>query len=226
MLNSLFNSFDNIVVFDVETTGFDSKRDEIIEIAVLKVVNEQNVPVVESEYCSLIRLTPNRSLPSAITNLTGISEQQLQEDGVSKDSACAKVLEVLNCQKLLLVAYNAQFDLSFLYHFLSRQDKAGVLKDVKMLDVLTVYRDRRPYPHKLSDAAQAYSLGSGGAHRALDDARVTFELLCAMGEETDDLARYVNLFGYNPKYGISGSKISSVKYLPQGYYRTNKLYEE
>jgi DNA polymerase-3 subunit epsilon len=46
-----------------------------------------------------------------------------------------------------------------------------------------------------------------------------------MWKEMDDLVHYVNLFGYNPKYGVSGSKISSVKYLPQGYERTKRLYE-
>jgi len=94
-----------------------------------------------------------------------------------------------------------------------------------MLDVLTVYRDRKPYPHKLIDAVKMYSLDTNNTHRALDDARVTFRLLCEMGKEFDDLERYVNLFGYNPKYGVSGPKISSVKYLPQGYYRFKKLYE-
>jgi DNA polymerase-3 subunit epsilon len=44
------------------------------------------------------------------------------------------------------------------------------------------------------------------------------ELECA------DLEKYVNLFGYNPKYGISGNKISSVRYLPQDYNTAKKLY--
>jgi len=33
MINSLFNRYDNIIVFDIETTGFDPKKDEIIEVA-------------------------------------------------------------------------------------------------------------------------------------------------------------------------------------------------
>jgi DNA polymerase-3 subunit epsilon len=46
-----------------------------------------------------------------------------------------------------------------------------------------------------------------------------------MGKEEDNLHHYVNLFGYNPKYGISGQKISSVRYLPQKYDSIKKLYE-
>lgn len=225
MLKSLFNSFENIIIFDVETTGLDPKQDEIIEIALLKVVNRQESTLVENEYDMLVKLAPDKRLPDNITNMTGITDQQLQSEGVGKDKVCGVITDILSCKNPLLVAYNAHFDLSFLYYFLHRFNKAAALKNAKMYDVLTVYKDRRPYPHKLSDAANMYSLDMQSSHRALGDARITFELLCEMGKESDDLERYVNLFGYNPKYGVSGSKISSVTYLPQGYDAVNKLYE-
>ena len=41
----------------------------------------------------------------------------------------------------------------------------------------------------------------------------------------DDLDRYVNLFGYNPKYGIPSPRIGSVRYAPQPYERCMLLYE-
>ena len=132
---------------------------------------------------------------------------------------------MLSHQELLLAAYNAHFDLSFLYFFLITFQQEACLKNLKLLDVLTIYKDRRPYPHKLSDAAVAYGLGSPDAHRALNDVNTTFELLCKMGEEPDDLERYVNLFGYNPKYGVSGQKISSVRYLPQSFNVKSPLYD-
>ena len=55
------------------------------------------------------------------------------------------------------------------------------------------------------------------SHRAIDDVRATVEVLRAMETERDDLERYVDLFGYSSKYGISGPRIASVRYLPQGY---------
>ena len=225
MLASLFNHFDNTLILDIETTGFDAKKDEVIEVALLHIASKLNQPIVEDELNFLIKLTSGKSLPANITNLTGITEQQLLSEGIPKEKACAKLTEKLSCHKPLIVAFNAQFDLSFLYYFLHSFGKAGELKNAKMLDALTVYRDRKPYPHKLSDAAQDYVLESKNSHRALDDARLTFELLCALGEESDDLERYVNLFGYNPKYGVSGQKISSVRYLPQKYDSDMKLYE-
>ena len=51
-----------------------------------------------------------------------------------------------------------------------------------------------------------------------------YELLAAMDEERPDLAEYLNLFGYNPRYGVSGPKIASVHYLPQGYDNAQPLY--
>ena len=36
-----------------------------------------------------------------------------------------------------------------------------------------------------------------------------------MQAERADLGRYVDLFGYSPKYGVSGPRIGSVRYLPQ-----------
>ena len=46
-----------------------------------------------------------------------------------------------------------------------------------------------------------------------------------MEREKDDLLRYVNLFGYHPKFGVDGKPISSVTYKPQPYEATKPLYE-
>ena len=64
------------------------------------------------------------------------------------------------------------------------------------------------------------------SHRAIDDVRATVEVLRAMEAERDDLASYIDLFGYSRKYGVSGTRISSVRYVPQGYHETQKLYEK
>jgi DNA polymerase-3 subunit epsilon len=45
-----------------------------------------------------------------------------------------------------------------------------------------------------------------------------------MEKEKADLERYVNLFGYNPKFGIDGKAIGSVTYKPQPYNSTKALY--
>ena len=46
-----------------------------------------------------------------------------------------------------------------------------------------------------------------------------------MEKERDDLECYVNLFGYNAKYGVEGKPIGTVTYKPQGYEPLTPLYE-
>lgn len=221
MLDTLFARYSRIVVLDTETTGIDCRKDEIIELAAVSLTPNG----VEREMDDLIRLRAGRRLPPVIVELTGITEQMLQENGVEKLAAAQKFVSFLRQDKTLVVAYNAQFDLCFLYYFLSAHGMADALKGVEMLDAMTVYKDRRPYPHKLKNAIESYGVLTQNTHRAVDDAKATYELLLEMEKEENDLYRYINLFGYNAKYGVSGPRISSVRYLPQGSKGVGKLYE-
>ena len=224
METGLWSAFDRIVVFDTETTGIEFGQDEIIELGAVAVS-----PAGEEDSMDLlIRLSPGRTLPPFITQLTGITPEQLEREGVEKAAACETFCRLLGGgERTLLAAYNAQFDLNFLYHFLRPFGQVEVLRAPRFLDVLTVYRDRRDYPHKLSDAIAAYGLEEQAvnSHRAVDDARAAAALLAAMAAERDDLERYVDLFGYPPKYGVSGRRIGSVTYRPQSYQRVRPLYE-
>ena len=222
MLDSLFTQFDRIVVLDTETTGINCKKDEIIELAAAGVGPEG----VRDELDLFIRLSEGRTLPPMITQLTGITPQQLEREGVEKCEAAAQFAAAISHPNTLLVAYNAQFDLCFLYYFLARLELADALRGVKMLDAMTVYKDRRQYPHKLQNAVDAYGVPTQNTHRAVDDAKAALEVLEAMAHEEDDLLEYINLFGYNPKYGVSGPRISSVTYLPQGRFSGEKLYRQ
>lgn len=217
---SLFREFDQIVVLDTETTGILHKKDEIIELAALRC----DAAGLQEEMDLFIRLSPGKDLPPMISDLTGITEEMLLREGVSKQEAAKRFVSMLRSPNTLVVAYNAQFDLCFLFYFLARLDMADALKGIKMLDAMTVYKDRREFPHKLANAIEAYSLQGENTHRAIDDTKATLELLHAMAQEEDDLLNYINLFGYNPKYGVSGQKISSVNYRPQGFRPNGKLY--
>ena len=220
VLESLFAQFDSIVVLDTETTGFSPRSDEVIELALLRVTAAGEA----EEYDEFIRLSPGKRLPDKITDLTGITEEMLR-GGVGKNEAARALADMLGHGRTLVAAYNAQFDLVFLYYLLDAYGLAGTLRGVRFLDALTVYKDRRPYPHRLADAVAAYALVSQNTHRAIDDAHATWELLCAMDAEAGDLDRYLNLFGYNAKYGLPKRRISSVAYRPQGFDAVGKLYD-
>jgi len=123
---------------------------------------------------------------------------------------------------VLLVAHNAQFDLLFIRALLRRHNARGLelLEEADYLDSLTVYKDRRPYPHKLVNAIDDYGLRGKvkNSHRALDDVVALCEVVKAMDKERSDLLGYVNLFGYNPKYGVSGYEINGITYWPQRFH--------
>ena len=225
MLETLFSQVDNLLVLDTETTGINCRTDEIIELAVLRLTQEGGT-LRREEMDEFIRLSPGRHLPAMITNLTGITEQMLADDGLEKPVVAERFAEMLRAGRTLIVAYNAQFDLCFLYFFLRAHGMADALRGVKMLDAMTVYKDRREYPHKLQSAIDAYGVPTQNTHRAVDDAKAALEVLEAMGRELDDLMQYVNLFGYNPTYGVSGPRISSITYLPQGRFTGEKLYHQ
>ena len=222
---TLFSKYDRLVLFDTETTGLLFSRDEIIEFAAVVVEQVDGKPTIVQEYDELIALSPGGFVPPKIEQLTGISTQDLREKGLPKTRVAQDIAQMLKGNTLML-AYNAHFDLSFLYYFLLRHGDPMVLKGKDKLDLLTVYKDRRPYPHKLCNAIEAYGLTGKvvNSHRAVDDVIATVAVMEEMEKENPDLMCYVNLFGYNPKFGVDGKPIGSVTYKAQPYNATTPLY--
>lgn len=225
-LDRLFETYDKLFLFDTETTGLSYSRDEIIEFAAVVLEKHSGEITVTEEYDELITLSPGGFIPAQIEALTGISNQDIRERGIPKTRVCCDIARMIAGNTLLL-AYNAHFDLSFLFYLLLRHGDPTILKGKDKLDLLTVYKDRRSYPHKLCNAIDAYGLAGKvvNSHRAVDDVLATVEVMKCMEAERDDLCRYINLFGYNAKYGISGKPIGSVIYKPQGFDPASPLYE-
>ena len=222
---TLFEKYDRLVLFDTETTGLDSARDEIIEFAAVVVSPSPTGPVITEEYDQLIALTPGNRVPAQIEQLTGITNADLAEKGIPKAQLAADLQRMLS-GNVLLLAYNAHFDLCFLYYFLLRHSNPTVLRGKDKLDLLTVYKDRHSYPHKLCNAIEVYGLQDQvvNSHRAVDDVIATVAVMKAMEEELADLPNYVNLFGFNPKYGPPRRPIGSVTYKPQPFDPVKPLY--
>ena len=226
-LEKLFETYDRLVIFDTETTGLQFSRDEIIEFAAAVVERRAGQVQVIEEYDQLITLSPGGFVPPMIQNLTGITNEAIRDRGIPKTRLCCDIARMIAGNTLLL-AYNAHFDLSFLYYLLLRDGDPTILKGKDKLDLLTVYRDRRSYPHKLCNAIEAYGLSDQvvNSHRAVDDVLATVAVMLEMEKERDDLQNYVNLFGYIPKFGIDGKAIGSVTYKPQPYDSPVPLYQK
>lgn len=225
-MKDFFPNYDMVVVLDTETTGVSPQHDEIIELGAVSFRRDGAAFLPDAELSCLISLPTGRTVPPVIERITGISQAMLDAEGIGRREAAEALQSFLTGQRMLTVAYNAQFDLSFLYYFLARFGCAGCLRGADYLDALTIYRDRRPYPHKLENAIASYRLEDTAvnSHRAIDDAKATVCLLDAMAQEQDDLAAYINLFGYHPKYGVSGKPIRSITYCAQPYEAHPPLY--
>ena len=222
---ALFAKYDRLVLFDTETTGLLYSRDEIIEFAAVVVECRDGVPTVVQEYDELVSLSPGGFVPAKIEELTGISTADIRERGLPKTRVARDIADMIAGNTLLL-AYNAHFDLSFLYYFLLRDGDPMILKGKDKLDLLTVYKDRHDSPHRLCNAIEVYGLSGKvcNSHRAVDDVLATVAVMEEMEKEKPDLDKYINLFGYNPKYGVDGKPIGSVTYKPQPYHPAKPLY--
>ena len=153
-------------VIDVETTGFEPAKEQIIEIAAVRITDG----IIGGEFSSLINC--GRPVPPPITRLTGIDDAML-----ASAPAFAEISDALRdfIGESIIIAHNAPFDKSFVDRVLKLPNK--------WLD--TVALARIIYP-----TASSYSLGNlvaqigevnDEAHRALSDARATatlFNRLC------------------------------------------------
>ena len=228
-LRTLLRSYDAVVIFDTETTGLDASKNQIIEIAAIRVEADENgLPRIADNMDDFIRLPEGEQLDPKIVELTHITDAILQEEGKTEAEAAARFHQLIASPpgasredqrhpcKILLAAHNAQFDLLFVRQLL-RGHRLGV--KLSFLDTLTVYKDRAPYPHKLETAITHYKLEDKvkNSHRAIDDTCALLEVLKAMDAEREDLHTYVNVFGYNPRYGISGEKIAGITYHEQNF---------
>ncbi|HKM04997.1 MAG TPA: 3'-5' exonuclease [Lachnospiraceae bacterium] len=207
--------YKSIIVFDCETNGLDFNTCQIIELAAIKIGIDINGDMfVEKEFDKFISLPEGKRLPSKIIELTGISDNMLKNEGFAKDVIAREFLELVD-GSTLLIAHNAQFDALFLLSLLKGYD----FPSFDYLDTLTIFKDRRAYPHKLSDAIIAYGLENKviNSHRAIDDVCALMEVLKEMIMERDDIHTYINIFGYNPKFGVSGKKITGIQYAAHKY---------
>ena len=225
-LKSIYDNYKYIICLDTETTGLDPKTCQIIDLGV--IVMENNLWHLKEikKINSLIKLTdPSKKLPKEIIELTHITNEMLEIEGKNLSDVKNEFINILNLEgKKLIATYNAEFDLSFLRYFLV----GCKFIDFDFLDILTIYKDRADYPHKLNVAVTQYKLDDlvQNTHRAIDDTYACFEVLKAMAREKDDIINYINLFGYNPKFGEPKEKIKRVIYKPQGYNNIVPLYKK
>jgi CRISPR-associated protein Cas2 len=159
---------DEYIVIDVETTGFNNDKDEIIEFGAAKV---RSGKIIE-EFIILVK--PSKPLSTTISELTGITQIMLDEKGVGLDTALRSFLEFIG--QLPCIAHNAAFDYGFIRAacakckiniFANRQFDTLVMSKKLIPDI----RDR-----KLKTLAEYFGINESQFHRSVGDCAVTAQV--------------------------------------------------
>mgnify|MGYP003291911466 CR=1 FL=1 len=75
----------------------------------------------------------------------------------------------------------------------------------------------RKYIEKLLKNIIELDIEQYSLHRAIDDTKALYYVTLEMKKERNDLAEYINIFGYNPKYGVGGIRFPFIEYKPQRF---------
>lgn len=192
---------DTVMVIDTETTGLDHKTEELIEVAAVKLVNDE----VVDTFTALIKPTvPVR--PSSY-KVHHISEEMLA-DAPPVEDVLPQFLEFMGDTPF--VAHNAIFDYSFINE--AHKKLKGSRWKNAWIDSLDMYRAVFPeeHSHGLSSLLDRFGFPSHVSHRALDDA--------------ENLARVYpklnHLYQQQQSYYLS--QIENIPYLLERYHRVQK----
>ena len=166
---------EDYVVFDLETTGLSPETDSVIEISAIKVQGG----AVADEFSTLVN--PGFHIPFMVSSVTGIMDDMVS-DSPEFEEALHDFLEFAG--GLILVGHNIRrFDLKFLYRDAVNYWGRTIGNDyIDTLILSKVYLPELDL-HNLPCLAEHYGISTTGAHRALNDCRMTQKLYEKLKEE-------------------------------------------
>lgn len=178
-------------LIDIETTGYDTRYDSIIEIGCIKYRDNKEI----ERYSSLVQPLPydakgEKYIPEFITKLTGITDEMLSK-APKFETAAEEVWHLLKGE--LLVGHNVNFDINFLYdHFINFNSEYIFNND--FVDTLRLARIALPdlQHHRLEDLDNYFNINMNH-HRAIGDCEITYlvlqELSKVISEKHIDLSK-------------------------------------
>lgn len=161
------------VVFDLETTGFSPEKCRIIEIGAVKVQDGK----ITDRFSTFVN--PKVPIPYRIEELTSINDAMVID--------APEIAEILPefmkfCEGAILVAHNAEFDMSFIE---KNCRDLGIPCAYTVADTVTLAQFLLPQlnNYKLHTVARALKVSLEHHHRAVDDAGCTAEIFCKFIEQ-------------------------------------------
>lgn len=156
------------VVIDVETTGLDLDKDEIIEIAAIRVVQGAEV----DRFHALVRF--DGCVPKGVTELTGITDELLDSQGVELETAMKQFLSYVGDD--VVVAHNAAFDSDFVQAMCEECDLDDF--DNRCIDTVELAKKKMPKApnYRLKTLLEMLDLDNRRPHRAESDCEATLHL--------------------------------------------------
>ena len=155
-------------VFDIETSGLDPNRDEILEIAGLKLRGQEEIGRFE------VLIQPTRSIPPEVEKINGLNEIFLLVNGKKSHEALTEFLSFISTS--IVVGHNIKdFDWLFIN---SHAKKHGVVPPKNaMIDTLLLSRKLLALPrYNLTEVARHFGYENRNAHRAMPDVEVNKEV--------------------------------------------------
>ena len=211
---------DTYCVFDIETTGFSAeKQDKITEIAICKVKGGEII----DEYTTFIN--PERNIPQNVQELTHITDEMVK-DSPTIEEALPEILDFI--EGSTLVAHNADFDISFLNYFITKEGYADRFNNL-IIDTLMIAREIYYYlPNKkLGTIVEDLGIELEGAHRAINDTRATAKMFIRMAEDLKKKGLDINNYAHSEKSisDIIGEKAYHIIILAKNYVGLKNLYK-
>ena len=161
---------ENVVVFDVESTGLDTTNDEIIQIAAIRLNADGSIKEQFMRY-----LKPTKSVGRSV-NVHGLDDDFLAANGQDPHSVFEEFVEFAS--NSVLVGHNVNYDLNILSSQMSRLSMSPLIYK-NYYDTLDIFR--RFYPrldnHKLESIGEFCEVKHKSTHDAYDDICATAEIL-------------------------------------------------
>lgn len=155
-------------VFDLETTGGNQKSDKIIEIGMVRI---ENLEVVDQKE---FLIQPEIKIPEFIQKLTSIRPADVEHSPLIED-VIDEILEFMG--DTILVAHNTSFDVPFFNSVLRRLNRPELPNKSICTNLMTKYLIPNLLNSNLNYMSKIFNISHKKAHRALDDAKATAELL-------------------------------------------------